>query len=132
MGTGQPDPGCSICGKPLRMRWGRIGQNGEFSHLRCRSQQLLLRAIDGVDRATAARHRAGEILEQNTRRLAWARSIGVPFPSPAQFLIEGMVVDWNSATRVLTLNSQSVVLESTVSMQIPSKGVRVTASGHID
>jgi hypothetical protein len=68
-----PDPACpicSICSKPVRSTGFILSAHGEVFHIRCRSQQLQLRAIEQADRAKAARNLAAGLVEETARRHA--------------------------------------------------------------
>jgi hypothetical protein len=56
-----------------------------------------------------------------------------PVP-PRHFVVEGRVDGWDPATRVLQieLDERRFIVSPTVTRTIPSKGMHVTGSGHVD
>ena len=65
-----PDPTCAICSKPIRSAF-IYTKDGEAIHIRCRTQQVHLEALDQGDRARLAIERATDLVEETRhRRLA--------------------------------------------------------------
>ena len=62
-----PDPTCAICSKPIRSGFIH-NKGGEAIHIRCRTQQLQVDALDQGDRARLAIERATDLVGETRRR----------------------------------------------------------------
>ena len=70
-----PDPTCAIWSKPIRSGFIHT-KGGEAIHIRCRTQQLHLDALDQWDRTRLAIERATDLAkEKRRRRLAQNRGL---------------------------------------------------------
>ena len=68
-----PNPICAICSKPIRS--GFIYTKGSDAiHIRCRTQQLHLDALDQRDRARLAIERTTDLVEETRRRRSAQRT----------------------------------------------------------
>ena len=62
------DPACALCSKPIRSGGFIQIKVGEVVHIRCRSRQLQLDALNQVDQARLALERATDLVEETRRR----------------------------------------------------------------
>jgi hypothetical protein len=62
-------PTCATCSKPIRSGGFIRTAKGEVVHLRCRSEQLVLRGLDLRERGRLAIERAAEVVEKRRQRL---------------------------------------------------------------
>jgi hypothetical protein len=64
-----PDsPICHLCSKPLRPDLVFHEEDGQIAHMRCRSRQLQLEALQQIEVAEAAAARAAKLIDQGIRR----------------------------------------------------------------
>src|SRR5262245_4183457 len=62
-----PDPVCVRCSKPVRDGF-LVSPTGEVSHIRCRTREFQLIALEEQDRARRAIERATKLVEETTHR----------------------------------------------------------------
>src|SRR5262245_58919011 len=68
LGEAYPEPSCPVCSKPVRSGTIVLYEGGDLFHVPCRSRQLELRSLEGVERAKAARTRSLHLIEQTVHR----------------------------------------------------------------
>jgi hypothetical protein len=61
------DPTCRVCSKPIRSGFIQTA-TGELVHVRCRSDQLLVRGLELRERGRLAIERVADLVEERRRR----------------------------------------------------------------
>ena len=93
------DPICALCSKPVRSGGYLVSPTGETFHIRCRSWDLQLAALEQHDRARVAIGRARELVEETTsrRQRGHSRREIVPVQSCPVCRGSATLTDWRPA-----------------------------------
>jgi hypothetical protein len=71
------DPICSLCSKPVASGSVVVFERGRLFHVRCRSRELELTAMQNLERAERLKSQAAATVEEVTRRRASSTPRGV-------------------------------------------------------
>jgi hypothetical protein len=94
--TSEREPICLICGKPIQEGSFVVFEHGGFAHVRCRSREVEVSALENAERAKETRARAAETLEKLAERQAQLSRRDVhPCPLCGQ---DATVTDWRPSS----------------------------------